>query len=326
MASPSTYSGYVYEAFGDTTQQIKLRSNLRPEPLQPSQVRIKVHSAAINPIDYKLIEFGATRLSSHPTADKPFRIGYDVSGEVVQVGQDVKRFQRGDLVFGSANWATSGTLAEFVAMEEAHLVAKPSKLSFNEAAGVPLAALTSYQALTAYANLQPGQRVLVIGASGGTGSFAVQIARGLGAHVIATASFRNEEYVKALGAHQVIDYTKAKWVDVLAPHSIDVIYDCGFEPNSWNDVAQQVLKQGTGQFATIQPVTDAIASPIGATLHQVRFKTSGEDLSVLAEFADQGKLSVPIDAVFPFGDVAGAFQKLKSGRARGKIVVQVIQQ
>lgn len=320
----ATYKAYVYEAFGRALEQIKLRSDVPFTALEPTRVRIKVASAALNPIDWKLIEHGAKRLPTSPTPDHPFRLSQDVSGEVVEVGSATERLRVGDHVYGMADFSCRGTAAEYVDLEEKFVALKPSKLSFDEAAAVPLAAQTSYQGLVDHGKLQAGQRVLIIGASGGTGMYAVQFAKIIGAHVIATASFRNVDFVKSLGVDEVIDYTKALWHEVLEPHSIDVIYDCGFEPNSWNDVAQKILKKGTGQFVSIgHPVVTLAESPIGATMHDYLASPRAEDLNTIGKFIEDGKVKVTIDSVYPFDKYLEAMERLQTSRARGKVVIHV---
>lgn len=324
MAPP--FQAYVFEGFGgDATQRIKLLKDVEFAPLKPTQVRIEVSAAGINPIDWKLIEFGGKFMSTSPTPNRPFRVGFDVSGQIVQVGCEVQRLRVGDFVFGSCDFASTGTVAEYVDLEERFVAYKPANISFNEAAAVPLAGLTSYQALTVFGNLQTGQNVLILGASGGTGMFGVQLALALGAKkVSATTSFRNVDFVRSLGAHEVIDYTKQKWSDVLAPHSMDLIYDCGVEPVSWNDAAQKILKPGTGRFVTIEwNGPTPIISAIGATYHQVRYTPSAQDLAVIADLIERGRVSVHLDSVFPFEKLGDAMQRVKTGRVVGKVVVQV---
>ncbi|KAL4129065.1 hypothetical protein PRIC2_005077 [Phytophthora ramorum] len=144
-------------------------------------------------------------------------------------------------------------------------------MSWNEAAGAPLAGQTSWHVIHTYDKLQEGQRVLILGGSRGTGALAIQIARAAGAEVIATCSSRNTELVKSLGADRVLDYTEDKWSDVLAEHSIDLIYDCGYDAASWNDVAQNVLKEKTGIFVTILTVDKLIESPQYLAEHPADF-------------------------------------------------------
>ncbi|KAG3103953.1 hypothetical protein PI124_g13081 [Phytophthora idaei] len=183
-----------------------------------------------------------------PSVDEPFNIGFDVSGEVVEVGSDVKRIKIGAAVYASTPLNDMGTLAEYLILDEDVVALKPSNLDFNEAAAVPSVAVTAYAGMVSFAKLEKGEIVLILGGSSAVGMFAIQFAHEIGARVIATTSTRNVELVKSLGADEVIDYTQDKWADVLAPHSVDALYDCGVEPSSWNDGAQLVLKKNTSRF------------------------------------------------------------------------------
>ncbi|OWZ20513.1 Alcohol dehydrogenase [Phytophthora megakarya] len=199
-------------------------------------------------------------------------------------------------------------------------------MSWNEAAGVPLAGQTSWQAIHTYGKLQKGQCVLIIGGSSGTGSYAIQIAKAVGAEVITTCSHRNVELVQSLGADQVIDYTKERWSDVLAEHSVDLIYDCDFEATSWNVEAQRTLKEQTGIFVTIGTIDNPVESTIGATLHQIFNAPCTEFLLELKKLAEAGKLKTIIDSVHPLENVIDAMKICLSHRAKGKIIIEVAQQ
>lgn len=325
MAPTQSFSGYAYSAYGDSLQELRLRNDLQlPSSLAPSQVRIKIVSAGANPVDWLIVETGAFWMPTKPSPETPLRIGFDMSGQVIQVGADVKRLSVGDHVYGMANLLQTGTIAEYIDLDEAFVALKPSQISFNEASVVPAAALVCYQALTKYANVQAGQRVLILGGSGGTGVMAVQLAKILGAHVIATTSSRNVEFVQSLGADEVIDYTHDKWVDVLAEHSIDAIYDCGVEPDAWYDDAQKVLKQNSGQFVTIGRLSrDPTASPIGATVNAIHVESSAEMLDVISKLIQEGKLAVHVTSVFPLTDYLDALKLVKTGHVRGKVAIQV---
>lgn len=326
QAIPATFQAYVYTSYGATESEVKLRTNLPQPALGASQVRIKVLSAALNPADWKLVEYGAQTLPVSPTEDAPFLIGFDAAGTIVELGSDVNSFELGDAVYLMTPFSAFGTVSEYIVADAQHVARKPSTQSFDEAASVPAAALTSYQALVTHAKLQKGERVLIIGGSGGTGVFAVQIAKALGAHVVATTSFRNAEFVESIGADQVIDYTKAKWADVLAPNSVDVIYDCGVEPESWNNGdAQKVLKRGdgVGRFVTLNPLADPITSPIGATFKRMVVEPSSVNLEALTSWIEAGKIRTVIDSTHAFEDTLAGLARVKSGRSRGKVVVRV---
>ncbi|GMF53392.1 unnamed protein product [Phytophthora fragariaefolia] len=320
---PATFKAYEYYAFGDPMQEIKFNPSVAQKPLKGDELRVKIFSAAVNPVDYKLVTYGPHILPHAPTAENPFRVGFDMAGKVVEVGSDVKDYKVGDEIFAMPGFVNFGTFGEYINIESKFVAPKPSSMSWNEAAGVPLAGQTSWQALVTYGKLQKGQRVLILGGSSGTGVFAIQVAKALGAEVITTCSQRNVELVKSLGADQVIDYTKEKWSDVLAEHSIDLIYDCGMEPSSWNDVAQKVLKEKSGIFVTILTVDKPIESPIGATLHQIFNAPCTEYLLELKKLIDAGKVKTIIDSVHPLENVMEAFKVQMSSRARGKIVIEI---
>ncbi|GAB9477896.1 Quinone oxidoreductase protein, partial [Globisporangium polare] len=222
-----TFRAYVFESFGDALEEIKLRTSVPQTIVGPTQVRIKVHAAALNPIDWKVVEFGKAFLPTAPSAENPFRLGFDVAGTLVEVGADVSAndFKVGDAVLGMAYFGETGSFAEYFVSDAKYVALKPASLSFNHAAGLSLAGKTSYQALITHGKLKEGDRVLILGGSSATGALGIQIAKALGAaHVIATTSTRNVELVKSFGADEVVDYTKEKWGDVLEPHSIDLIY------------------------------------------------------------------------------------------------------
>ncbi|KAF1335446.1 Quinone oxidoreductase protein, partial [Globisporangium splendens] len=329
MASiPATFRAYRYEQHGAPEQVLKLRSDVKQAPLTAKQVRVKVHSAAINPVDVGLSNnIFPKLLSSHPTPEQPFGMGLDGAGTVVEVGSDVEKdggVKVGSAVYFMAPFTAFGSFAEYLAVDREFVALKPMTLSFDQAASVPLAGLTSYQALKEHAKLQPGERVLILGGSASTGIFAIQIAKALGAHVVTTASARNTEFVASLGADEVIDYTTTKWVDVLPPHSIDVLYDCGVEANIWSTNGQTVLRKETGRFVTLHPVADPVASKHGAKLvGHAKVHPSGSQLSELAKLADEDKIKTPIDSLHSFENVLDAVSRISSRRATGKVVIQV---
>ncbi|TMW69157.1 hypothetical protein Poli38472_001313 [Pythium oligandrum] len=322
---PPAFRAFEYIEHGATQDKLILNNATPQEPLTSTQVHIQVHSAAVNPADWKVLEWsGALFGLPLPTKEKPFGIGFDAAGVIVEVGADAKTLKVGDEVYTMMPLNRFGSIREYLTVEEKFVAPKPANISFNEAASLPLAGLTSWHALTVYAKLQKDERVLILGGSSGTGTIGIQIAKALGAHVITTTSARNTELVKSLGADEVIDYTSQKWVDVLAAHSIDVVYDCGVEPAAWNTDAQRVLKHNTGRFVTIMPVSEPIIeSPIGAKLHSIMNEASGEGLRQIKDFVEKKQVVPVVDSVFPFEQTVDAFLKLKENRTRGKIVIQI---
>ncbi|KAF4044687.1 Zinc-binding dehydrogenase [Phytophthora infestans] len=259
-------------------------------------------------------------LNGHRTPEKPLGMGMDLSGVIVEVGSgDVRGFKVGDAVFGSADMQCMGSFAEYITLEADHIVHKPSNITVNEAA----AGLASYQGLVNRAKVQRGQRVLILGGGSAVGQSGIQIAKAFGAEVITTASSRNKELVKSLGADQVIDYTSEKWVDVLAEHSVDIIYDCAVESESWSTDAQKILKKNSGQFLTIGVVENQADSPIGAKLIQYYCHPIAEDLEGLRKLIEDGKLKTTIDSVYPFDKLLDAIKHQMLGRAQGKIIIEI---
>ncbi|KAK1931454.1 2-methylene-furan-3-one reductase [Phytophthora citrophthora] len=321
---PTTFKAYQFTNFGDVLKEAKLNTEVRQKPLEPTQVRVKVISAAVNPLDYKLLRYGAAFLPTAPSVENPFGMGFDTAGVVVEVGSgDVRGLKLGDAVYGTPDRTAGGSFSDYFAIDSKYLAQKPSNLTFNEAAAVPVAGLTSYQALTEMGKLQAGERVLILGGGGATGQFAIQIAKALGAEVITTASPRNLKLVKSLGADQVVDYTSEKWGSVLAEHSVDLIYDCGVERGSWASDAQKVLKPN-GKFVTIGMGPKPVESPIGATFYQLQLHPTPEDLQSLTKLAESGLVKPVVDSVYPFDKVMDAIKLQMSNRAQGKIIVEVL--
>eukprot|EP00760_Papus_ankaliazontas_P021189 PhM_4_TR18654/c2_g1_i4/m.75769 len=236
-AVASTYGGPDVVSLRDDVAVPTIRS--------PTEVLVKMRCTSINPIDYKMLE---GRLSLLEGRQMQRVRGFDLCGEVVAVGSAVSKFKVGDIVVGAKYFrevcAGHGTWAEYTCVDAQYLTRKSDKATDAEAAGMPIAAMTSYHALTtAYSNLKAGEKVLIIGASGGTGTFAVQLAANLikASTVTAVCSGKNAELVRALGATDVIDYTTTKWWEALAGKDYDVVYDCVGQPDIWPN-SHKVLK------------------------------------------------------------------------------------
>ncbi|TMW67833.1 hypothetical protein Poli38472_007505 [Pythium oligandrum] len=321
---PTSFRAYVAQGFGPFQDNIVLRSDLTHAPLQPTQVRVQVFTAATNPIDHVVIETGSVFFPTAPSTDRPLRLGFDGAGVIVEAGQDVTAFNVGDEVVVLADFSCMSTFGEYLALDTAFVAHKPKNVSLHQAAGLPLAGMTSYQALLS-AKLTAGDRILIIGGSSAVGAVAIQIARALGASFVATtASTRNLEFVKTFGPDQIIDYTQEKWGDVLAPHSIDVIYDCNMEPESWAGDAQRVLKKNTGRFVTADPNYKPNESPIGATCTTVYATHNQEQLEFLLKLASEGKLHVPINSVHSFEELLEVLTFQKSKKAQGKLILDIV--
>ncbi|MEW1613199.1 MULTISPECIES: NADP-dependent oxidoreductase [unclassified Streptomyces] len=288
----------------------------RPDPkVGPDSVLVRVRAAAVNPVDWKARE---GYLKDGLEAVFPVIPGWDVSGVVVQPGIAVEEFAAGDEVIGYVreDFLSRGTFAEYVAAPVRTLARKPLSLSFEEAAGLPLAGLTAYQVLHRALKIRSGDTVLVHAAAGGVGSLAVQLARHTGCRVIGTASARNHEHVRSLGAEPV-EYGDglADRLRELAPEGIDAAFDTvGGEALR---VSAETLAEG-GRLASI---ADGEVFSYGG--HYAFVRPDAADLAHLAELAEQGIVTVHVDRVFPLERAAEAYRLNQEGRTRGKIVVTV---
>ncbi|POM80836.1 Alcohol dehydrogenase [Phytophthora palmivora] len=322
---PAAYRAYQYTEFGAPIAELRLRKDVTMSPLDSTHLRIKVHSAALNPADQKIMQdFGLAVTGRQPSTDKPFGMGFDVAGTVVETGINANQFKVGDAVFAMTPYSDFGTFAEFVTIDEKFVALKPANITFEEAASIPYVALTSYQALHEHADLKAGERVLILGGSTATGMAAIQLARAMGAHVIATArGCQDYLLVQSLGAEKVIDSSKQSWVDVVDEHSIDVVYDCGVERKAWNRDAQTVLKKETGRFVTINPMMQPRPAKFGAKcIGEIMVHASGAQLKELSGFVVSGALKSVIDSTYSFDQLLPALAKLESGSSQGKVVLR----
>ncbi|NEC27549.1 NADP-dependent oxidoreductase [Streptomyces sp. SID8111] len=281
----------------------------------PDSVLVRVRAAAVNPVDWKCRE-GYLDPVLQPVF--PVVPGWDVSGEVVRTGGAVPEFEPGDEVIGYVreDFLSRGTFAEYVAAPVRALARKPRNLSFEEAAGIPLAGLTAYQVLQHILGVGRGETVLVHAAAGGVGSLAVQIAAHLGARVIGTASERNHDFVRSLGGEPV-SYGEglAERVRGLAPEGVDAVLDT---------VGGDALKVSANLLAPegrLASVADGDVVTYGGRYHFVR--PDPQDLTRLTELAEQGALRVHVSETFPLERAADAHRLNQEGRTRGKIVVTV---
>lgn len=282
----------------------------------PDDVLIRVHAAGVNPLDWKIRK---GYLRAVLPVELPLILGWDVAGEIVAVGERAQGFKVGDAVFSRTPTERQGTYAEYVATGSSDVAKKPATLDWLEAAAVPLVALTAWQALFDVAHLEAGQRVLIPGASGGVGMFGVQFARERGAKVYATCSTRNVDFVRELGAHEVIDYTQR---DIGELSDLDVVFDTvGGETQARSF---KTLRRGGTLVSAAQPPDAAAAERAGVTAQLIRVQPNGAQLSEIAALIDAGKVKVTLDSVFPLAETAKAHERSESGRARGKIVLQVV--
>ncbi|MGH8529846.1 MAG: NAD(P)-dependent alcohol dehydrogenase [Nevskiales bacterium] len=299
----------------------------RPEP-RADQVLIEVHAVAVNPRDWLLRE-GRYQFR-HLLGGFPIIPGSDVSGVIVATGKDVQGFRQGDEVFAMQSMlGRMGGYAEYVAVKEVCLARKPNNVTHAQAAAVPCAGLTSWQALLKNGKMKQGDKVVVVGASGGVGHYAVQIARHFGAHVIGVCSTANVEFVKSLGAHEVIDYKKEKFNERL--RDCDIVYDTiGRESLA---TCAKVLNPNGVYITTIPNGRTAVEwlttslrhrlSQRGQRASVIMCEAAGADLAEMAALMNHGKLRSQIDQTFPLKDAIEAHRKSRSFRTRGKLVLTV---
>ncbi|MFC7306520.1 NADP-dependent oxidoreductase [Streptomyces monticola] len=298
-----------------------LRVTDLPEPkVAPDEVLIRVKAAGVNPVDWKLAAGG---LDAIVGSGFPLIPGWDVAGVVERGGFDASEFAPGDEVYGylRKDWAQNGTYAEQVSASVRMLAKKPASLSWEQAAGVPLAGLTALQSLRRI-GVGRGDTVLIHAAAGGVGSFGVQIAVAAGARVIGTASERNHEFLRSLGAEPVTyGDGLAERVRELAPEGVDAVLD--YVGGGIVDVSLPLLKQATGPggLLRIASVADGEVADRGG--HFVWVRPDAQGLTELTALADAGKLTVHVDRALPLDQAAEAWRLNQEGRTRGKIVLTV---
>lgn len=287
-----------------------------PQPAPgEGEVLVKVKATAVTPTEFQW--YPTFNLSTGEPRPFPIVLSHEFSGVVEALGPGVENFKPGDAVFGLNDWFAGGAQAEFCVAPASALARKPRLLDYTQAAVVPLSALTAWQGLLCKTNVHRGQRVLIHGAAGGVGVFAVQLARWRGAHVIATASAANLDFVRMLGAEQVIDYQTSRFEDMV--RDVDVVFDTvGGETleRSW-----QVLKPG-GKLVTIA------AQSGGATEQRVRdafllVRADGRQLGQIAGLIDAGDLRVFVEGTFPLARAREAYARAHQGKMRGKIALRV---
>ncbi|MFA6085161.1 NADP-dependent oxidoreductase [Mucilaginibacter sp.] len=310
-----------------------------PEP-QGDEVLVEVHATAINLLDSKIRSGEFKLILPYKT---PFVLGHDVAGIVTRVGPRVQQFKVGDEVYARPADHHIGTFAEFIAIREADVALKPKKLSMEEAASIPLVGLTAWQVLVEKGNLKKGQKVFIQAGSGGVGTFAIQLAKYLGATVATTTSAANIELVKSLGADVVIDYKKDDFEKVL--HGYDLVLNS--QDGKALEKSLRVLKPGGKLISISGPPDPDFAEEIGAPWFvklimrllsagvrkkakqlNVGFfflfmKASGSQLREITSLINSGNIIPVVDKVFPFESIKEAMTYVESGRAKGKVVVKI---
>jgi NADPH:quinone reductase-like Zn-dependent oxidoreductase len=288
----------------------------RPKP-NAGDVLVRVHAAGVTATE--VIWYPTTHTKDGAPRTNAI-VAHEFSGVIAEVGADVRDFRVGQEIYGTNDWFAEGALAEYCIAQPNDIAPKPAKLTHAEAATVPISALTAWQGLVDRAQLKPDQRVLIHGASGGVGVFAVQLAHDRGAHVIATAAARNRDFVKQLGADEFIDYTSQRFEDIV--HEIDVVFDCvGGETF---DRSFRVLKPG-GRIITIAASAEAEAAN-DERRKQAFFivEPNQKQLIEVTKLIDAGNLKPVVDAIVPLSSAAAAYDgSLRNRIGRGKIAVEI---
>ncbi len=316
----------VYRSYGPP-DVLKIEDVEKPSLQEGDEdkVLIKVHSASVNPYDYLFRKgFLPTRLDNGFLKPKQQILGIDVAGTVEAAGKNVSKFKIGDRVFGSC----LGSHGEYVIVQEKKISLMPNNLTFNEAAAVPCTALTALQALKDAAQIKKGQKVLIIGASGGIGHFAVQLARHYEAEVTAVCSTSNLAWVKELGAQHVIDYTKEDFTKngerydlILDASAARTFFSC---KRSLTETGFYITENPTKPgFQLVQVLLGSLTSDKkmkGAGIT----KTGGENLEYIRDLLEAGKIKPVIEKIYPLSQIAAAHRHVENGHTKGKIVIEVI--
>lgn len=303
---------------------LQLEEVARPVPAA-DEILIKLYASGVNPVDLVVREGSSAALRYNLTL--PLTLGWDAAGVVEAVGSAVTRLQPGDAVYGVPNFPGNGSYAEYCAAKASQFARKPQRLSFIEAAAVPLAGLTAWTALSEHGKLQAGQRVLIQGASGSVGSLAVQFAKAQGAYVIGTASADNLDYVRQLGADEVLDYQRQPVEDVV--RDVDMVLEASVvRDNAERVKAIGVLKPG-GIFVSVNtdfPFDEAVQAALGrqqATGELSASQPRQEWLAEMAQLIDAGQVQVRVGQVLPLARVADAHRESQTGQVRGKLVLEI---
>jgi NADPH:quinone reductase-like Zn-dependent oxidoreductase len=299
-------------------ENLEIRELPMPEP-KKGEVLVKVKALSINPVDIKTRKGAA--LYNSLVSDSPVILGWDIAGEVIKTGEEVSTLEEGDEVFGMINFPGHGkAYAEYVTAPAEHLVERPPLVTIQEAAAGTLAALTAWQVLVDQLKVQTGERVLIHAAAGGVGHFAVQLAKYLGAHVIATASDANYDFVKELGADDFVDYTQGLFEENIK--DVDAVFDTVGSLNPFRSL--DTLKQGGRIVGIAGGITDEMKQKVeGQNVKAWSYlvHSNGNDMEQLAELFEGGFIKPFISKEYSFDQVAEAHRQIETGKTKGKLVV-----
>lgn len=314
----------VVDGYGGV-ERLQVKESEPPGEPGTGEVLVRVRASSVNPLDSK-IRMGQLRFVL--PAKFPLIPGFDLAGEVEAVGPEVTRFAPGDAVFGQTGGRHGGACAELALVLESALAAKPETLSFEDAAAIPMGGLTALQALRDQGELAAGEWVLIHGASGGVGHFAVQIAKIIGARITAVASGRNQELLRELGAERTIDYQTQNFLEDEGTYQ--VVFDAAGK-SSYHLCAPLLADKGVYVTTQVGPgtffsvATTRVRNLFGEDrrARMVNVHPRAADLELLGRWIREGRLSPEIDQIFSLGEIRLAFEALESGHTRGKIVVRI---
>jgi NADPH:quinone reductase-like Zn-dependent oxidoreductase len=318
----------VYEKYGPPDIVLQLKEVEKPTP-KDNEVLVKVHAASVNYSDWSFVRGDPfiSRMFTGLLKPKNTILGTDIAGQVEAIGRNVKRFQPGDEVYGEIFECGMGGFAEYVSVTENVLAPKPTNMTFEEAAAVPQAAIVGLQGLRDKGQIQHGQKVLINGASGGNGTFAVQIAKSFGAEVTGVCSTRNVELVRSIGADHVIDYTQEDFTK--SEQRYDLILDI-VANRSISDYMRALSPNGNYVAVAFNPVTIFLGSLISMTGSKKMVslttteKTKVKDLVYMKELIEAGKVVPVIDRSYPLSEAAEAIRYYGERHTRGKVVITVV--
>ena len=310
----------IYKKYGPP-EVLKIEEIDKPS-IQDDEVLLKIHSASVNPYDWKFRNgiLPIRVMTGGFFKPKSRRLGADVAGEIEQVGKNVRRFRIGDHVFGFCR----GSYAEYVSVAESRISIKPKNITFEEAAAVPMAALTALQGLRDKAGIRQGHKVLIYGASGGVGHFAVQLARYYGAEVTGVCSTSNLSWVKELGAHYMVDYTKEDFTK--SGKKYDIIFDA-VGKLTFTGCLRSLTETGYCILFSLSSLIPTLL--FGSLFGRKRVKTfiaksSTEDFDFIRELIERGEIKPVIDRRYPLDRIVEAFRYAEKGHAKGKVVIEIL--
>jgi len=324
--------GLQIEKYGEIKDSIFINEIEKPT-LKSNDILVEVKAASLNPIDYKMVE---GKLEDMISLDFPSTIGFDVSGVVVEKSTGANNFEIGDEVYSRVPQEQMGTVAEFVSINCNLVAKKPKNISFEEAAGLPLAGLTAIQALE-QVGIKENDKVLIHAGSGGVGSFAIQYAKAKGAFVYTTTSSKNVEWVEKLGADRVIDYTTEDYKEVA--QNLDVVFDT--LGNDYTLDAFEIIKEGGKVSTIVGPPDEETAKHMGIQDYRLPEKLSkiikeksaiykltwmqpnAKQLNTISRMVEGGAIKPIIDVIYSFEDGIDAYLYLATGRAKGKVIVSM---